>query len=177
MEETDKYRSATTIITYNGHTIIYTEEQQPQEQPQEHQEPQFQQSQEQQEESSDGLIDIDIGDEAISLYSYIGSDEIYSEEEEQLLLGEKDFEENLEFIDEITTEDDLYVIDNYSDTLSTYEIVNDSGVKPIKNRYRKQTWLEYFRKLYMVSVILIISIVIYFYYYYSKRKENITSKL
>ena len=126
------------------------------------------------------MIEVDIGDEAISLYSYTSE-----EEEEQLncegLLGEIHFEENLEFIDDVTTEDDLYIIDNYSDSdsdiVSTYEVVNDSGVKPIKNRYRKQTWLEYFRKLYMVSVILIISIVIYFYYYYSKRKDNITSKL
>ena len=113
----------------------------------------------------------DISEESVSI------DDEYDEEE--FLIGEKAFEDNLEFIDDVTTEDDLYVIDSYTDIdlVSTYDIIDDASFKPINNRYRKQTWSEYFRKLYMVSVILIISIVVYFYYYYSKRKENITSKL
>lgn len=83
------------------------------------------------------------------------------------------FCDNLECVDKCHCPEIDIVDDDYTD----YEIINESRCIPIKNRYRKQTWYEYFRKLYMVSVILIISIVVYFYYSYSKRKDNITSKL
>lgn len=83
------------------------------------------------------------------------------------------FRDNLECVNECNCPDIDIVDNDYTD----YEIINESKCIPIKNRYRKQTWYEYFRKLYMVTVILIISIVVYFYYSYSKRKDNIVSKL
>lgn len=86
--------------------------------------------------------------------------------------GEELFVDNLECIEPHHCPD-IDVVEDRSD----YEIINESKCIPIKNRYRKQTWYEYFRKLYMVTVILIISIVVYFYYSYSRRKENIVSKL
>lgn len=86
--------------------------------------------------------------------------------------GEELFVDNLECIEPCDCPD-IDVVEACSD----YEIINESKCIPIKNRYRRQTWYEYFRKLYMVTVILIISIVVYFYYSYSRRKENIVSKL
>lgn len=86
--------------------------------------------------------------------------------------GEELFIDNLECVEPCDCPD-IDVVEDDSD----YEIINESKCIPIKNRYRKQTWYEYFRKLYMVTVILIISIVVYFYYSYSRRKENIVSKL
>jgi hypothetical protein len=86
--------------------------------------------------------------------------------------GEELFVDNLECVEPCDCPDIYFVEDN-----SDYEIINESKCIPIKNRYRRQTWYEYFRKLYMVTVILIISIVVYFYYSYSRRKENIVSKL
>lgn len=79
------------------------------------------------------------------------------------------FNDNIEYVNKLS---DLNIVDDYLD----YEIINESKCVPIKNRYRKQTWYEYFRKIYMVTLILIMSIVIYFYYSYGKRKDNIVSK-
>jgi hypothetical protein len=86
--------------------------------------------------------------------------------------SEELFIDNLECVESCDCPDIDFVEDE-----SDYEIINESKCVPIKNRYRKQTWYEYFRKVYMVTVILIISIVVYFYYSYSRRKENIVSKL
>jgi hypothetical protein len=83
------------------------------------------------------------------------------------------FVDNLECVDKC----DCLEIDIVDNDYTDYEIINESICIPIKNRYRKQTWYEYFRKLYMVTVILIISIVVYFYYSYGNRKDNITTKL
>lgn len=101
------------------------------------------------------------------------STEEESIEEESIEDTKELFKDNLECIDGCNCMDLDIVEDDYMD----YEIINESKCVPIKNRYRKQTWYEYFRKLYMVSVILIISIVVYFYYSYSKRRENVVSKL
>lgn len=90
--------------------------------------------------------------------------------ENESVCGEESFKQNMECIDNCDC-CDIDIIDNNCD----YEIINESVCKPIKNRYRKQTWYEYFRKLYMVSVILIISIVVYFYYSY--KKSDIIEKL
>lgn len=89
------------------------------------------------------------------------------------ILDEELFCDNLECVDKCHCPEIDIVDDDYTE----YEIINESKCIPIKNRYRKQTWYEYFRKLYMVTVILIISIVVYFYYSYGNRKDNITSKL
>ena len=83
------------------------------------------------------------------------------------------FIDNLECINKCNCSEIVIVEDDYTD----YEIINESRCIPIKNRYRKQTWYEYFRKLYMVSVILIISIIVYFYYSYGNRKDNVVNKL
>ena len=82
--------------------------------------------------------------------------------------NESRFDENLEYVE-------FKPFQENTDSISEFEIINESKFKVINNRYRKQTWPEYFRKLYMVSVILIISIVIYFYYTY--KKSDILSKL
>lgn len=48
-----------------------------------------------------------------------------------------------------------------------YEIINNSLSE--KNNHRKKaTWSTYFKKIYMVSIILTISIVVYVYYIYKK---------
>ena len=83
------------------------------------------------------------------------------------------FIDNLECVNKCNCLELVIVDDNYND----YEIINESRCIPIKNRYRKQTWYEYFRKLYMVSVILIVSIIVYFYYSYGNRKDNVANKL
>ena len=85
-------------------------------------------------------------------------------------------ESTTESISDISSEnselfkDNMDCIDGYKDDdiQSSYEIINESKCIPIKNRYRKQTWYEYFRKVYMVSMILIISTVIYIYYVYKQ---------
>jgi len=79
---------------------------------------------------------------------------------------------DIEYIDSYT-DVDIDIIHNYSD----YEIINESKCIPIKNRYRKQTWKEYFRKLYTVTIILLISISIYVYYSYTRKQHDIISKL
>ena len=66
--------------------------------------------------------------------------------------------ENMDIIDKY---DDAYVIDE----LSEFEIIDEYNCI-INNRYRKQTWFAYFRKLYVVSIILIASIIFYVYYTY-----------
>ena len=73
---------------------------------------------------------------------------------------------NMECIDEI---------EDIIDTISEFEVVDHSSPVLINNRYRRQTWYEYFRKLYMISVILIVSIVVYFYYSY--RRSDVVDKL
>jgi hypothetical protein len=83
------------------------------------------------------------------------------------------FIDNLERVNKCNCSEIVIVDDDYTD----YEIINESRCIPIKNRYRKQTWYEYFRKLYMVSVILMISIIVYFYYSYGNRKDNVVNKL
>lgn len=83
------------------------------------------------------------------------------------------FIDNFEYINKCNCLEVVIVDDDYTD----YEIIDESRCTPIKNRYRKQTWYEYFRKIYMVSVILMISIIIYFYYSYGNRKDNVENKL
>jgi hypothetical protein len=83
------------------------------------------------------------------------------------------FIDNLERVNKCNCSEIVIVDDDYTD----YEIINESICIPIKNRYRKQTWYEYFRKLYMVSVILMISIIVYFYYSYGNRKDNVVNKM
>jgi len=76
--------------------------------------------------------------------------------------------ENMDIIDKY---DDAYVIDE----LSEFEIIDEYNYI-INNRYRKQTWYAYFRKLYVISIILIASIIFYVYYAYKNNhlKKNTT---
>lgn len=166
MELTGTYTPV--IITYSGHNIIYYHKDV------EVEEVEDVEDLEKVEVNVNKEIDESEGEVYIDRDEEVSITDTYSQDE--YLVGEKHFEDNLDFIDEVTT-DDLYIIDECDDVSSMYEIIDESSFKPINNRYRKQTWSEYFRKLYMVTVILFISIVIYFYYYYSKRKQNVVSKL
>jgi hypothetical protein len=121
---------------------------------------------------SDIIIDTEDVSTKIDDKSINTTSSIFTQSTEESIEYKELFKDNLECVDGCNCID-LDIIDDYTD----YEIINESNCIPIKNRYRKQTWYEYFRKLYMVTVILIVSIVIYFYYSYSNRRENVISKL
>ena len=104
----------------------------------------------------------------ISEYNTFEPKKEINEETEETEEGEYRLSSNMECVDEI---EDIDIID----TISEFEVIDHSSPVLINNRYRRQTWYEYFRKLYMVSVILIISLVIYFYYSY--RRSDVVDKL
>lgn len=108
-------------------------------------------------------------DDSLSEVSYVDSLSEISNLNNDINYNYELFNDNIEYVNNLS---DLNIVDYCLD----YEIINESKCVPIKNRYRKQTWYEYFRKIYMVTLILIMSIVIYFYYSYGKRKDNIVSK-
>lgn len=52
--------------------------------------------------------------------------------------------------------------------INSYDIIDTSNPTPVNLRNIKLTWMEYFNKLYNISLIMLISFVIYFYYVYGK---------
>lgn len=119
-------------------------------------------------ECIDECIDEDVDDESLTTLESTSEHTI-----EHTIECKELFIDNLERVNKCNCSEIVIVDDDYTD----YEIINESRCIPIKNRYRKQTWYEYFRKLYMVSVILMISIIVYFYYSYGNRKDNVVNKL
>ena len=119
-------------------------------------------------ECIDECIDEDVDDESLTTLESTSEHTI-----EHTIECKELFIDNLEGVNKCNCSEIVIVDDDYTD----YEIINESRCIPIKNRYRKQTWYEYFRKLYMVSVILMISIIVYFYYSYGNRKDNVVNKL
>lgn len=59
-----------------------------------------------------------------------------------------------------------------SNSENKYEIINTIPDVHLSSKKSKQTWKEYFRKLYIISIILSASIILYFYYYGKEYYKN-----
>ena len=117
-------------------------------------------------------LNLDFDSELESKFSSNLELELNSKLDFELDINDRLFEDNMDYIEQ----KDCLDIDiiNYDEL--DFEIINESKFTPIKNRYRKISWKEYFKKVYNVSIILIISIIIYIYYS-CIRKSDIISKL